>query len=138
MKKLYIRLELVFEKIANYATIILSNSITFFIALCAIIFWFIHKQFAIQTVDETIRDLIHSLTFLSLFIIQKSFNRFSAFLHIKVNELIVSNKTADNSVIHMENKTEQELVEIVKEQLELEIMEQEKIYEIKMQHENKP
>jgi low affinity Fe/Cu permease len=75
---------------------------------------------------------------LSLFIIQKSFNRFSAFLHIKVNELIVSNKTADNSVIHMENKTEQELVEIVKEQLELEIMEQEKIYEIKMQHENKP
>jgi low affinity Fe/Cu permease len=121
MKKIYTHSELLFEKIANFATIILGNSITYFIALCAVLYWFINKQFHAQTVDETIRDMIHALTFLSLFIIQKSFNRFSAFLHIKVNELIVSHKTADNAVIHMENKTEQELVGIVKEQLELEI-----------------
>jgi low affinity Fe/Cu permease len=72
-----------------------------------------------QNIDDSIRDLIHGVTFLSLFIIQKSFNRFSAILHLKVNELVSSHESANNSVMNLEIKTEQELVELNKEYEEL-------------------
>jgi low affinity Fe/Cu permease len=120
IKKIYEYSELVFEKIANFATSVLSNSITFFAALCFIFYWFFNKNLHSLTSDDLFRDIIHAVTFLSLFIIQKSFNRFSAFLHIKVNELIVSDKKADNAVMHLEHKTEQELTNIVKTQLDTE------------------
>lgn len=66
-------------------------------------------------VQEFIRDVIHSLTFLSLFVIQKEFNRFSAALHLKVNELVSSHKSANNAVLNIEDKTEQEIIELAKE-----------------------
>jgi low affinity Fe/Cu permease len=130
IRKIYKHSELIFEKIANFATLLLSNSITFFLALCLVIYWFANKHLKSLTSDELIRDVIHAVTFLSLFIIQKSFNRFSAFLHIKVNELIVSDKKADNAVLHLEHKTEQELTNIVKVQLETEIESKEKQIQI--------
>jgi len=54
-------------------------------------------------------------SFLSLFIIQKSFNRFSASLHLKVNELVASHEPASNSVLNAEEKTEQEISQLTKE-----------------------
>jgi low affinity Fe/Cu permease len=59
------------------------------------------------------------VAFLSLFIIQKSFNRFSASLHLKVNELLASQEPAKNAVINAEDKTEHELTELSKEYTEL-------------------
>jgi low affinity Fe/Cu permease len=55
------------------------------------------------------------VTFLSLFIIQKTFNRFAAILHLKVNELVISHEPASNTVIHAETKTEQEITQLSKE-----------------------
>ena len=100
MKKHYQKTELLFEKLTSIATSILGNSITFILALCLIIFWLINKMFHAQSIDESIRDIIHGFTFLSLFIIQKSFNRFSAILHLKVNELVSSHELANNSVMN--------------------------------------
>ena len=66
-------------------------------------------------IHDILRDIILGITFLSLFIIQKSFNRFSASLHLKVNELVSSHEPASNAVINTEAKTEYELNELSKE-----------------------
>ncbi len=59
-------------------------------------------------------DVIFSTTFLSLFIIQKSVNRFSAALHLKMNELVASHDNASNRIINIEEKTEEEIRDLAK------------------------
>lgn len=78
-------------------------------------------------------DMILGVTFLSLFIIQKSFNRFSASLHLKVNELVASHEPASNSVINLDEKTEAEITELSREYAEL----AETVNSIKEQEEKK-
>ncbi len=119
MKNLYRHTETIFEKITSFAVVILGNSITFILALSLVIFWLINKPFFEQPIHESIRDIIHGITFLSLFIIQKSFNRHSALLHLKVNELVSSHEPASNAVINAEVKTEHEIIELSKEYVEL-------------------
>ncbi len=68
-----------------------------------------------EDIHYRIGDIILGITFLSLFIIQKSFNRFSAALHLKVNELVVSHESASNTMINVEEKTELEMTELSKE-----------------------
>jgi low affinity Fe/Cu permease len=114
MKDLYRNIESVFEKVTAVATIILGSSVSFIMALMMVIFWLgntIHTEGS----QHIIRDFIHGFTFLSLFIIQKEFNRFSAALHLKVNELVASNASANNAVINVEVKTEHEITERAKE-----------------------
>jgi low affinity Fe/Cu permease len=108
-----------FEKLTSIAIAILGNSITFIIALCTVIFWLSNKRFYSQDIHYSIGDVILGVTFLSLFIIQKSFNRFSASLHLKVNELVASHEPASNAVINVEEKTEHEIFELSKEYTEL-------------------
>jgi len=82
MKNIYRRTESGFEKLASVAIALLGNSITFIIALCMVIFWLSNKRFYTQDIHNSIGDIILGVAFLSLFIIQKSFNRFSASLHL--------------------------------------------------------
>jgi low affinity Fe/Cu permease len=119
MKRTYIKVEKIFEKITYLITAILGSSITFFLALVMVVFWFFNRQYSQHDTNEVIRDLIHGITFLSLFVIQKEFSRFSGSLHLKVNELVASTKTASNSVINVESKTEIEIHELQKEYAEL-------------------
>jgi len=72
-----------------------------------------------QDIHYCIGDMILGMTFLSLFIIQKSFNRFSTSLHLKLNELVASHDNASNKLINIEEKTEHELNELSKEYTEL-------------------
>jgi low affinity Fe/Cu permease len=118
-KNIYRHSERGFEKLASLAIAILGNSITFIIAFCLVIFWLSNKQFYMQDIHSIIGDLILGIAFLSLFIIQKSFNRFSASLHLKVNELVASHEPAKNAVINVEGKTEHEIKELSKEYAEL-------------------
>jgi len=119
MKNIYKHSERGFEKLTSVAITILGNSITFIVALCTVIFWLSIKQFYMQDIQDSIRDLIVGVTFLCLFIIQKSFNRSFASLNLKLNELIASHETASNSIISIEDRTEQELTELSKEYAEL-------------------
>jgi low affinity Fe/Cu permease len=119
MKNIYRQTENGFEKLVSVAIAILGNSITFIVALCVVIFWLTNKQFYRQDIHSSIADLLLGIAFLSLFIIQKSFNRFSASLHLKVNELVASHEPASNAVINLEKKTEHELTELSKEYTEL-------------------
>ncbi len=119
MSKIYRKLEKFFEKITCIITTILGSSITFTVALITIIFWFSNRNFETIETNELIRDLIHGIAFLSLFVIQKEFSKFSGALHLKVNELVASNETANNAVINVESKTETEIHELQKEYTEL-------------------
>jgi low affinity Fe/Cu permease len=119
MKNIYRYTENGFEKLASVAIAILGNSLTFIFALFVVLFWLSNKQFYQQDIHSSIGDLILSVAFLSLFIIQKSFNRFSASLHVKINELIASHENASNAVINVEGKTEFELTSLSKEYDEL-------------------
>ena len=119
MATIYRHTEKGFEKLTSVAITILGNSITFIIALALVIFWLGNKQFFLQPFRDVIRDVILSVAFLSLFIIQKSFNRFSAALHLKINELVASHEPASNTVINLEEKTEQEITQLAKEYSEI-------------------
>lgn len=119
MKTIYIKIEKFFEKITYLITTVLGSSITFFLAFVMVVFWFFNRQYSNHDINEVIRDLIHGVTFLSLFVIQKEFSRFSGSLHLKVNELVASTETASNSVINVESKTEIEIHELQKEYAEL-------------------
>ena len=118
MKNLYRHTETFFEKLTAVVTTILGSSFTFILALGMVIFFLSNRAFHTHDIQEFIRDVIHSLTFLSLFVIQKEFNRFSAALHLKVNELVSSHKYANNAVINIEDKTEHEIVGLAKEHKE--------------------
>lgn len=119
MATIYGHTEKGFEKLTSIAIAILGNSITFIIALLLVVFWLGNKQFFLLPLHDALRDVIFSVTFLSIFIIQKSFNRFSAALHLKVNELVASHEPASNAVINLEEKTEEEITQLAKEYSEL-------------------
>ena len=119
MKEIYSHMERIFEKITSAAMAILGNSITFVVALCTVILWLSNKLFYTQDIHERIGDVILGVTFLSLFIIQKSVNRFYGSLHLKVNELVASHESASNEVINTEQKTELEIKKLSKKYAEL-------------------
>ncbi|PVX47870.1 low affinity Fe/Cu permease [Flavobacterium sp. 103] len=119
MNKIYNHSENLFEKLVSVATTILGNSISFLIALCLVLFWWINSLFIKNDAHLIIGDIIFGVTFLSLFIIQKSFNRFSASLNLKINELVSSHETASNAVLNAEIKTEKEITELSKEYSDL-------------------
>ena len=118
-KEIYGHIEKGFEKLTSVAIAILSNSISFIIALIIVIYWLTDEEFLKQNLHDSIENIILGVAFLSLFIIQKSFNRFAKSLHLKVNELVASHEPANNAVIHAEEKTEQEIKILSKEHLEL-------------------
>ena len=122
MKKIaiaYSFTEKTFERLVSLATAILGNSITFILAFGLVVFWWINNIFTTRDIHQIIGDIIFGTTFLSLFIIQKSFNKFSGSLHLKINELVSSHETASNSVINAEEKTEREITELSREYAEL-------------------
>ena len=119
MQKIYRHAENSFEKLTSIVTSILGNSITFIIALGIVLFWWTNTIAVTKDSHIIIGDIIFGTTFLSLFIIQKSFNKFSASLHLKINELVSSNELANNAVLNAEIKTELEISALTKEYADL-------------------
>lgn len=119
MQKIYRDLESRFEKLTSIVLSILGSSIAFVIALITVAFWLTQKEFYTQSLHDCISDVFLAITFLAFFMIQKWFNHFSAALHIKLNELVSAHDNANNSVINIEHKTEEEIKEIAKEYVEL-------------------
>ncbi|GAC1395121.1 MAG: hypothetical protein NVSMB63_15000 [Sediminibacterium sp.] len=112
MKRLIIYLEEFFEKITNYAVKIFGHSFTFLCAIVLVTYWFFNKEFRGENIHDTIRDIITGITFLSFFIIQKYFNRFSLSIHLKLNELLASHDRASNRMVNVEERSEKEMSEI--------------------------
>jgi low affinity Fe/Cu permease len=99
------------------------------LALLLVLFWWTTTLFTTNNLHDNIGDFIFGTTFLCLFIIQKSFNRYSALVHLKMNELISSHETANNAVMNDSEKTEHDILKLSKEYMEQEEIIEETIKE---------
>ena len=83
----------------------------FFVAFTVIVVWAISGP--VFDYSDTWQLVINTgttiITFLMVFIIQKSQNKDSKSLQLKLNELIAANKSASNRLIDVENLSEEEL-----------------------------
>jgi low affinity Fe/Cu permease len=100
-----------FEIIAERATRATGSSTAFTIALVSIVVWaatgpFFQYSNTWQLVINTTTTII---TFLMVFIIQKTQNKDSLALQLKLNELIASNEKASNRLIVVEDLSQEEL-----------------------------
>ena len=115
MKIVYKAIEHGFEKLTDTALKIYGNSITFLFASIIVVLYLADRRFYKEDFHDAIRDIILCITFLSFFIIQKAFNKYTAAINLKMNELIATHEHASNELVSIENKTEAELKELSKE-----------------------
>jgi low affinity Fe/Cu permease len=99
------------EKFASVATQLAGSTVAFVIALVIVMIWALtgpvfHYSETWQLVINTGTTII---TFLMVFIIQKSQNKESLAVQLKLNEIIAANTEASNRLIDVENLTEAEL-----------------------------
>lgn len=118
MNNFYLNIERRFELLSEVATRILGNSISFIAAFFLVLYWWINDFFSDASTHQIIGDIIFGVTFLSLFIIQKSFNKNSTLTHLKINELISSHESANNDVMNTSEKTEWEIRQLQQEYIE--------------------
>lgn len=100
-----------FERFASRATKATGSSTAFLLALLTVIIWIVtgpvfHYSDTWQLVINTGTTII---TFLMVFLIQKSQNKDSLAMQIKLNELIAVNNKASNRLLNVEDLTEEEL-----------------------------
>jgi low affinity Fe/Cu permease len=102
----------IFEHFATVVTKATGSSTAFLIAFLTIIVWIItgpifHYSDTWQLVINTGTTII---TFLMVFLIQKSQNKDSMAIQLKLNELIASHHKASNRLLNIEDLSEEELV----------------------------
>ena len=95
-----------FEKFANLATTFTGSSLAFLGALSIVIIWAVSGP--IFNYSETWQLVINTgttiITFLMVFLIQKSQNKDSKAIQIKLNEIIASNERASNRIVDITEK----------------------------------
>mgnify|MGYP001496590089 CR=1 FL=1 len=101
----------VFNKISNAVTKAAGRPATSIIAMGIIITWALLGP--VFDYSDTWQLFINTgttiITFLMVFIIQQSQNKDTVAIHLKLNELISSQKNASNRLIDIEDLTEEEL-----------------------------
>jgi low affinity Fe/Cu permease len=100
-----------FEDFSSNVTKAAGSTPAFIIALLLIIIWaitgpFFHFSETWQLVINTGTTII---TFLMVFLIQKSQNKDSLAIQLKLNELVAAHEFASNRLVDVENMTEDEL-----------------------------
>ncbi len=100
-----------FEVIANSITWWTGSSYAFGIAFAVIFFWAISGP--IFNFSDTWQLVINTgttiITFLMVFLIQKSQNKDGKAIQLKLNELIAASRHASNRMVDIEDLTETEL-----------------------------
>lgn len=110
-----------FERFANWATNATGSSAAFIIAALTIIIW--AATGPVAHYSETWQLIINTgttiITFLMVFLIQKSQNKDSKAIHLKLNELIASHEGSSNRMVNLEDLSEKELDQLRKFYTEL-------------------
>lgn len=106
------KLHVIFNRIATWITHKTGSPAAFIIAAVLVIIWgacgpIFHFSDTWQLVINTSTTII---TFLMVFIIQQSQNKDTSAIHLKLNELIASAKSASNRLIDSEDLTDEELI----------------------------
>lgn len=105
-----------FERFSNWATAATGSSAAFIIATAVIVIWAItgpvfHYSETWQLIINTGTTIV---TFLMVFLIQKSQNKDSKAIHLKLNELLASHEGTSNRMVNIEDLTEAELDHLYK------------------------
>ena len=105
-----------FERFANWATIATGSSAAFISAGGVIIAWIVTGP--IFKYSDTWQLIINTgttiITFLMVFLIQKSQNKDSKAIHLKLNELLASHQGASNRMVNIEDLSEKDLDQLHK------------------------
>src|ERR1700710_188957 len=105
-----------FERFSNWATMATGSSAAFSTALAVIIIWLITGP--IFKYSDTWQLIINTgttiMTFLMVFLIQKTQNKDSKAIHLKLNELLASHQGASNRMVDIENLSELDLDQLHK------------------------
>ena len=100
-----------FEKAAAKITHLAGSTGTFMLACSLVIVWLIAGPFF--NFSETWQLVINTgttiITFLMVFLIQKTQNKDSLALQLKLNELVAAHEMASNRLVSVEDMTEEEL-----------------------------
>jgi low affinity Fe/Cu permease len=99
------------EKLARQVTVWVGSSLAFVLAILSIVVWLLFGPFCNysdtwQLVVNTITTLI---TFLMVFLIQRTQNKDSLAIQLKLNELIASIEGSSNRLLNIEDLSEQEI-----------------------------
>ena len=100
-----------FERFANQITVWTGSSPAFIIAASIVLVW--AASGPIFKYSETWQLVINTgttiVTFLMVFLIQKTQNKDSKAIQLKLNELIAASEFSSNRMVDIENLTEEEL-----------------------------
>jgi len=105
-----------FENFASKASKAVGSSYAFISALTLVILWAISGplfDFS-QTWQLVINTGTTIITFLMVFLIQKSQNKDSLAIQLKLNELVASNSDSSNRLVDIESMTEEEMLIVQK------------------------
>ena len=105
-----------FERFAESATKATGSSVAFLLAAGIVIVWAVTGP--LFKFSETWQLVINTgttiITFLMVFLIQKTQNKDSKAIHLKLNELIAANAGCSNRMVDIEDITEVELDQLHK------------------------
>jgi low affinity Fe/Cu permease len=105
-----------FERFSNWATMATGSSAAFIIAISVIVVWLISGP--VFKYSDTWQLIINTgttiVTFLMVFLIQKSQNKDSKAIHLKLNEILASHEGSSNRMVDIEDLTEAELDQLHK------------------------
>jgi low affinity Fe/Cu permease len=105
-----------FERFSNWATAATGSSAAFILAGTTVIIWAVTGP--VFKYSETWQLVINTgttiVTFLMVFLIQKSQNKDSKAIHLKLNELLASHEGTSNRMVNIEDLTEGELDHLYK------------------------
>ncbi len=100
-----------FERFASYATRVTGSTYVFMGALLLIIAWIVTGP--IFGYSDTWQLVINTgttiITFLMVFLIQKTQNKEAVATQIKLNELVAAHERTSNNIINVEDLSEEEL-----------------------------
>jgi len=100
-----------FRKTAKKVSQMVGSMYAFFTAIFLIIVWFVTGPY-FEYSDRwqlMINTLTTVVTFIMVFIIQNTQNRDSRAMHLKLDELIRANKKARDTLINLEDESDQDL-----------------------------
>ncbi|SAK75267.1 Low affinity iron permease [Caballeronia temeraria] len=110
-----------FDAFASAVTRWAGSPLAFGLAVVSVVVWlvsgpFFHYSENWQLVINTGTTIV---TFLMVFLIQQSANKDSVAVHLKLNELLASHRSANNQLIGIEDASEQELRKLAAAYLKL-------------------
>jgi low affinity Fe/Cu permease len=124
MKKKYVKNENVLARFSSKVTELAGSNAAFVTASLLVLAWLASGP--LFDFSDTWQLVINTsttiITFLMVFLIQRSQNKESVALHLKLNELVAAHKLASNRLVSAEDMSEEELKTLQKYYSKLAVM----------------